>query len=64
MLYIYRVLLTGVHLLRAGEVVVNLSQNCVEYGYPDVLDLIKLKQGTNETVKMSESLCLHHMGRW
>ncbi len=64
MLYIYRVLLSGIHLLRAGELVVNLSQNCVEYGYPDVLELIAHKQQTTEATSISKNEFQHHQSRW
>src|SRR4051812_28303604 len=43
-LYAYRVLLTGVHLLRTGEVEATLPRLAHEYGRPFLLDLIAQKR--------------------
>jgi len=44
LLYAYRVLLTGIHLLRTGEVVAYLPQLAEEYQRPFLADLILQKQ--------------------
>ncbi len=43
-LYAYRVLLTGIHLLRTGEVEANLPRLAQEYRRPFLLDLIAQKR--------------------
>ncbi|MBX3119930.1 MAG: nucleotidyltransferase domain-containing protein [Fimbriimonadaceae bacterium] len=47
LLYIYRVLLTGIHLLRTGEVEANLATLAPLYGLDDIPELIQMKvEGT------------------
>ena len=48
LLYVYRVLLTGIHLMRTGEVEANLVQLNDSYGLPYVPDLIDRKLGGTE----------------
>jgi predicted nucleotidyltransferase len=43
LLYVYRVLLTGIHLMRTGEVVADLGRLNAEAGLPHVNDLIARK---------------------
>ena len=43
LLYVYRVLLTGIHLMRSGEVEANLVHLNGQYGLPYVSDLISRK---------------------
>ena len=43
LLYAYRVSLTGIHLLRTGQVNANLAELAVEYGYAHLLALIAAK---------------------
>lgn len=43
-LYAYRVLLTGIHLMRTGEVEANLPRLAKEHGRPFLTDLIAQKQ--------------------
>src|SRR3989442_53314 len=51
LLYVYRVLLTGVHLMRAGEVEANLLRLNEEFHLPYVADLVMRKQsGENTTL--------------
>ena len=48
LLYCYRVLLTGIHLLRSGEVEANLvTLNEGEFHLPHVTDLLAAKRGGN-----------------
>jgi predicted nucleotidyltransferase len=44
LLYAYRVLLTGIHLLRTGEVEANLPRLAEEYRFPFLVELIAQKQ--------------------
>jgi len=56
-LYAYRVLLTGIHLLRSGEVEANLPRLADEYGLTFVQDLIERKtreQAVAETPDWAE----------
>jgi predicted nucleotidyltransferase len=43
LLYVYRVLLTGIHLMRTGEIEANLPRLNEEYGLPYIPDLIARK---------------------
>lgn len=43
LLYVYRVLLTGIHLMRTGEIEANLVRLNEEYRLPYILDLIARK---------------------
>ena len=43
LLYVYRVGLTGLHLLRTGECLLDVEPLSVLYGFPEVPDLIALK---------------------
>jgi uncharacterized protein len=49
-LYVLRTALTGAHLLRAGELRVDLGDNAAEYGYEDAHDLIARKKAGERTV--------------
>ena len=44
LLYAYRVSLTGLHLLRTGEVNANLTELAPVYGYSHLLELVEAKQ--------------------
>lgn len=48
LLYVYRVLLTGIHLMRTGEVEANLVRLNEGFGLPYVPELIERKVGTTE----------------
>ncbi|MES2466201.1 MAG: nucleotidyltransferase domain-containing protein [Verrucomicrobiota bacterium] len=48
LLYLYRVLLTGIHLMRSGEVEANLETLLGEYPQPGVSDLIERKRNGKE----------------
>ncbi len=43
LLYAYRVSLTGIHLLRTGQVNASLAELAPQYGYSHLLDLIAAK---------------------
>lgn len=60
MLYAYRVSLTGIHLLRTGEVVTNVRPLAEQHGFSRVVDLINIKeQAEKQTVSESDAMqCL------
>jgi len=49
-LYVLRTALTGTHLLRAGDVRVDLNENIDEYGFQDARELIQRKRAGERTV--------------
>jgi hypothetical protein len=54
LLYVYRVLLTGIHLMKTGQVEANLSNLNAEYRLPCVDDLIALKKGSKEQATIDD----------
>ena len=58
LLYVLRTALTGIHLLRAGELRVDLTTTAAEYGYGDAMVLIEAKKAGEQTV-LSEALASH-----
>jgi uncharacterized protein len=64
LLYSYRVALTGIHLLQTGRLEANLTVLAPEHGYPDVVDLVALKQAGTEHALLPGDLDEHHRGRW
>ena len=60
LLYTYRVLLTGIHLLRTGEVEANLLRLNEEFRLPQVPDLVARKQSGPEQGTLDEAdVALH-----
>jgi predicted nucleotidyltransferase len=57
-LYVLRTALTGTHLLRAGELRVDLNENVEEYGYDDAHELIDRKKAGERTV-LDEATASH-----
>ncbi len=55
LLYVFRVLLTGIHLMRAGEVESNLVRLNEEHGLPYVGELIARKTGGPEQQTIGET---------
>ena len=55
LLYVYRVLLTGIHLMRTGEVEANLVTLNERYPLPYVPDLVARKLGGPEQSKLTNS---------
>lgn len=53
LLYLYRVLLTGIHLMRSGKVEANLETLLAEYPQPGVLELIQRKRAGREKETMT-----------
>jgi len=64
LLYAYRVALTGLHLLRTGELEANLSALAPEYGFAEAHDLIAKKQATAEKVVVDEQEDRVHQANW
>ena len=52
LLYAYRVLLTGIHLLQSGEVEANLHRLNDRFGLPQIADLVAIKTGEREKVDL------------
>lgn len=63
-LYTYRVALTGIHLLRTGELVTDVSTLSADTTFTNVNHLVKYKQETNETVAIPADLDTHLHGDW
>jgi predicted nucleotidyltransferase len=60
LLYVYRVLLTGIHLMRTGRVVASLPECNAEMGLPYVDELIARKRaGPEQSVLASADVELH-----
>ncbi|MEW6730426.1 MAG: nucleotidyltransferase domain-containing protein [Acidobacteriota bacterium] len=60
LLYVYRVLLTGIHLMRSGEIEANLVRLNVEYQLPYIPDLIDRKlSGPEKSVLQDDDLAFY-----
>ena len=55
LLYVYRVLLTGIHLMRAGEIVANLLELNDEFRLPYISDLVVRKLAGPEKSKLENA---------
>jgi uncharacterized protein len=64
LLYCYRVALTGVHLLRTGQLVAHLPTLAEEYGYPDIEGLMQKKRSTSEQVELTADEVVKHRAAW
>lgn len=64
MLYTYRVALTGVHLLKAGEVECDLERLTELYGFPEARDLMALKMEREEKAVIDGDLDARHRKNW
>ncbi len=64
LLYAYRVALTGVHLLRSGQVLAHLPTLAPLYGFSEALELITLKQEAHEKALVSSQEDQRHRARW
>jgi len=60
LLYVYRVLLTGIHLMRSGEIQAALPALLDDYPIPGVPDLIAAKTGGVEKLPLSTSDVARH----
>jgi uncharacterized protein len=64
LLYAYRVALTGVHLLRAGEVRGDVLANAAEHGVEGVEELVAFKREHGEKTPVDRRLDAAHRARW
>lgn len=64
LLYTYRVLLTGIHLMRTGVLNANLPQLNQEYRLPYIDDLIARKTGGVEKSTLSDADRAFHLGEY
>ncbi len=64
MLYAYRVALTGLHLLEAGEVVGDVSEAAAIHGVDGIAELVALKREAGEKTPLPEALDAEHRSRW
>jgi len=59
LLYVYRVLLTGIHLMRTGRIEANLATLNDDFGLPYISDLIAQKTGSSERSQVALDLSFH-----
>jgi predicted nucleotidyltransferase len=64
LLYVYRVLLTGIHLMRTGEIEANLVRLNEEARLPYVPDLIERKRSGSEKERLVEADLRFHQGEY
>jgi len=64
LLYVYRVLLTGIHLMKTGLVEADLTQLNQEFRLPYVNDLIAIKTGGQEQATLDASAVKRHAGEF
>lgn len=63
LLYTYRPLMAGIHLMRTGEVESNLRRLNESFGMPEIDDLIARKTGGEERMAMTPDELEHHRPR-
>jgi predicted nucleotidyltransferase len=64
LLYAYRVALTGVHLLRTGELIADIAITAPLYGCDSVAELARLKRDGAEYLTVSPEEDARHRRRW
>ena len=64
LLYVYRVLLTGIHLMRTGVVEANLVRLNEQAKLPYIPELIERKQTGSEKERLTEVDCEFHQGEY
>lgn len=64
LLYAYRVALTGVHLLRTGEVRGDVLANAAEHGVGGVEELVAFKREHGEKTPVDPALDAEHRAAW
>lgn len=64
LLYIYRVALTGIHLLITGEVIGDVKKLAPEYGFDEALKLIKIYSETSEKKCLDANSAKQFVDRW
>lgn len=64
LLYVYRVLLTGIHLMRTGELDANLPRLNETYKLPYIAELVARKTGGTEKSTLSDADLAFHEGEY
>ena len=64
LLYIYRVALTGIHLLKTGEVIGDVRKLAPEYGFNEVAELIRIYSATSEKKSLDKTAARQFVARW
>jgi predicted nucleotidyltransferase len=64
LLYVYRVLLTGIHLMRSGEVEANLLVLNQDFKLPYIADLVERKVNGTEAGRLSSTEKEFHRGEY
>jgi uncharacterized protein len=64
LLYSYRVALTGIHLLRSGEVQPHLPTLAERYGYPEAAELIAIKREGQERSALNAAAAERFRALW
>jgi hypothetical protein len=64
LLYVYRVLLTGIHLMRTGEVQANLARLNESFKLPHIPELIERKVGGTEKGRLDRADLGFHRGEY
>lgn len=63
LLYCYRVLLTGIHVLRTGNIEANLTSLNGEYGFPEIPELIERKRSGQEKRTLAAGEAEYHRAK-
>lgn len=64
LLYAYRVMLTGIHLMTTGELVGDVAITAPLYGFDEVMELARFKRDENETVALAAADDERHRAHW
>jgi predicted nucleotidyltransferase len=64
LLYSYRVALTGIHLLRTGELQPDVASLAPQLGFPEVAELIELKAASTEHGGLDPAIDARHRESW
>jgi hypothetical protein len=64
LLYVYRALLTGIHLMRTGEVEANLVQLNATFQLPGIAELIARKRAGSEHVLLADADLQFHQAQY
>jgi predicted nucleotidyltransferase len=64
LLYVYRVLLTGIHLMRTGRIEANLARLNESFKLPYIADLIGAKLAGGERSKLSDADVEYHRAEY
>lgn len=64
LLYSFRVALTGIHLLQAGELIADLGDLALRYGLEDLADLVARKADAGEHAALDPDEATRYVERW